>query len=220
MAFPSPGPAPPGMPQTFYSPFPPGHPSHPGAPPGHVIIHSPRPERARVEKDEEQESSDKLLKQIWLGIGKINTLAKRNEQALRDITGRQSTIEDRLSLMDQRVMRISAQVDEVIEKSKTLDDGLRTVTSLTEKSASVDTTVQTLSSNVAALTLEVGAVKDLVGGISVSKVEETTSTLLTHVTGMLEYTQELSELKGIKADIGDVKGLIKEIPIAAAPPPP
>jgi hypothetical protein len=67
---------------------------------------SPRADRPHSAENEEQaESGDsKLLKQIWLGLTKIASATKRNEQALRDITGRQSTIEDRLSLMDQRGM--------------------------------------------------------------------------------------------------------------------
>lgn len=96
----------PGFPPPMFSPFPPGHPGSPGHPPGMMVPLGmpPRQERPRITDVEEQTESqeNKLLKQILLGLSKISKTVKSNDQALRDITNRQSSLEDRISLMEQR----------------------------------------------------------------------------------------------------------------------
>jgi len=86
----------------------------PGGPNGPLIPHpllgphqprAPPPPPQRERNDDADSEDNKLLRQILLGVSKMAKAIKANDQALRDITSRQGSIEDRLSLMEQRSKR-------------------------------------------------------------------------------------------------------------------
>jgi len=96
----------------------------------HPMVPIPRPPPLAVKDKEEknEEAPDnKLLKQILLGISKMSKLVKENEQSLRDLTGRQGSVEDRLSLMEQRILRIDTRVVEILESERNIDGNIKKV---------------------------------------------------------------------------------------------
>lgn len=70
-------------------------------------------------------AENNLLRQILLGVSKMSKTLKTNDQALRDITGRLSSIEDRLSLMEQRILRIDTRVVEIMDQEKDVNENVK-----------------------------------------------------------------------------------------------
>jgi len=86
-----------------FSPFPPGSPPSPmftpGMPPRPGVHQVPNPEGSPNSPD------SRMLRQLLQAISKIGSLLSQTDQTLNDVTVRQSSIEDRLSLMEQRSTR-------------------------------------------------------------------------------------------------------------------
>ncbi|KAI9660181.1 MAG: hypothetical protein M1829_006517 [Trizodia sp. TS-e1964] len=70
-------------------------------------------------------AENNLLRQILLGVSKMSKTLKTNDQAIRDITGRLSSIEDRLSLMEQRILRIDTRVVEIIDQERDINGNVK-----------------------------------------------------------------------------------------------
>ncbi|KAI9802425.1 MAG: hypothetical protein M1825_002809 [Sarcosagium campestre] len=109
----------------------PGSQHPPGAlialPPRPAITHRPSQEQQAPQDGEDppEAADNELLKKILLAVSKISHQVRHNEKALRDITSRQSAIEDRLSLMEQRVLRADTRVLEMFEQDKDIHDNLK-----------------------------------------------------------------------------------------------
>ncbi|KAI9806843.1 MAG: hypothetical protein M1833_002500 [Piccolia ochrophora] len=125
----SPPPGPPGFAPPLFAHFVPA----PGSPHGALLALPHRPTQPNKQHDEQHQRAEgatdsaenELLKKILLSVSRISHQVKHNEKALRDITGRQSAIEDRLSLMEQRVLRTDTRVLEMLEQNKQIHDNVK-----------------------------------------------------------------------------------------------
>jgi len=141
----SPPPGGSGFPPTVFahfSPFPPGSPPSPmftpGMPPRAGVHQVPSPEGSPNSPD------SRMLRQLLQVVSKMGSLLSQTDQTLNDVTVRQSSIEDRLSLMEQRstrhrmpcsrsvlnllcllVLRIDSRALEVLDQDRNTNDNVR-----------------------------------------------------------------------------------------------
>ncbi|KAH0544194.1 hypothetical protein FGG08_001639 [Glutinoglossum americanum] len=106
-----------------FSPFPPGSPPSPmftpGMPPRPGVHQAPSPEASSNAPD------SRMLRQLLQAVSKMGNLLTQTDQTLNDVTVRQSSIEDRLSLMEQRILRIDSRALEVLDQDRNTNDNVR-----------------------------------------------------------------------------------------------
>ncbi|KAI9784753.1 MAG: hypothetical protein M1839_001483 [Geoglossum umbratile] len=106
-----------------FSPFPPGSPPSPmftpGMPPRPGVHQAPGPEGSPNSPD------SRMLRQLLQAVSKMGSLLSQTDQTLNDVTVRQSSIEDRLSLMEQRILRIDSRALEVLDQDRNTNDNVR-----------------------------------------------------------------------------------------------
>jgi hypothetical protein len=96
------GPGFPGPLFPHFSQFPPGSPPSPMYTQGIPARPNPPSQQMTAPEGSPNSSDTRLLRQILHAVSKMGTLLDQTDQTLNDVTVRQSSIEDRLSLMEQR----------------------------------------------------------------------------------------------------------------------